>query len=175
MKANDSALATEYLRESKTEFEKLKRLGEKVFEQLAEKDFHWSPDAETNSIAITMQHLFGNMISRWSDMLTTDGEKESRDRDGEFVEQNNSAAELLLRWEEGWRCVFKTLDSLTADDLLKTIYIRGEAHSVVRAIQRQIAHYGQHVGQIIQIGKMIRKSEWKTLSIARGQSKSFKP
>jgi hypothetical protein len=170
-----SALATEYLRESKAEFEKMKRLGEKVFEQLAEQDFHWTPDPETNSIAITMQHLFGNMISRWTDLLTTDGEKETRDRDGEFVEQHYSAAELLLRWEEGWRCVFKALDALGPGDLLKTISIRGEAHSVDREIQRKIAHYALHVGQIVQLGKMIRKSEWKTLSIARGKSKEFKP
>jgi hypothetical protein len=172
---SDKALANEYLKESIAEFEKTKRLAERVFVQLTEDQFHWSPDPETNSIAITMQHLYGNMMSRWTDMLTTDGEKEWRDRDGEFIEQHCSAPELLLRWEEGWRCVFKTLDSLSADDLLKTMYIRGEAHTVVRGIQRQIAHYALHVGQIIQLGKMIRKSEWKTLSIARGKSKDFKP
>jgi len=150
-----------------------KELGDKTFEQLTEPDLHYQPNVESNSIALIIQHLSGNMLSRWTDFLTTDGEKDWRNRDMEFEEQNLSRHELLVLWQKGWDCCLGELASLTADDLLKTIYIRQEALLVVDAINRQLAHYPYHVGQIIYIAKIIKNEKWHTLSIAKGSSVQF--
>src|SRR6266536_2622828 len=140
-----------------------KQLGEKTFEQLEEKDFHWQPSSESNSIAVIIQHLTGNMLSRWTNFLTEDGEKEWRQRDDEFEIHSHSKKQLIDLWEKGWTCLFNAVESLTEDDLLKTVYIRKEPLSVIDAINRQLAHYPYHIGQIIYIGKMIKDSEWKNL------------
>jgi hypothetical protein len=144
-----------------------KDLGDKTFAQLEEKDFHFQPNEASNSIAIIIRHMAGNMLSRWTNFLTEDGEKEWRKRDEEFEIQLYSREQLLQLWEEGWDCVWKTLQSLTENDLLKTIHIRQEPLSVADAINRQLAHYPHHIGQIMYIGKMIRNDEWKNLSMPR--------
>ena len=150
-----------------------KELGDKTFEQLTENDFNFKPNEESNSIAIIIQHMAGNMLSRWTDFLTTDGEKEWRNRDIEFEKRDLSREQLISFWEEGWSCCLHALKGLNEDDLLKTIYIRQEGLIVVDAINRQLAHYPYHVGQIVHLGKLIRGSEWKNLSIAKGASVEF--
>jgi hypothetical protein len=150
-----------------------KELGEKTFEQLNDKDFHWLPSSESNSIAVIIQHISGNMLSRWTNFLTEDGEKEWRQRDGEFEIHNYSKQRLMEIWEEGWTCFFNTLDSLKSEDLTKTVYIRKEALSAIDAIIRQLAHYPYHIGQILYIGRMIKNEGWKNLSIPKGTSGQY--
>jgi len=150
-----------------------KQLGEKTFEQLEEKDFGYQPNAASNSIAVIIQHLHGNMLSRWTNFLTEDGEKEWRNRDSEFGNYQHSKADLLEMWEQGWACFLGALGSLKEEDLLKTIYIRKEPLIVIDAINRQLAHYPYHVGQIVYIGRMIKDQVWKSLSIEPGKSKQY--
>src|SRR5437773_1263947 len=150
-----------------------KQLGEKTFEQLEEKDFHWQPSSESNSIAVIIQHLTGNMLSRWTNFLTEDGEKEWRLRDDEFEVHHYSKQQLVETWDKGWKCFLDTLGSLTADDLLKTIYIRKEPMTAIDAIHRQLAHYPYHIGQIVYIGRMIKNENWKSLSIPKGKSNEY--
>lgn len=149
-----------------------KELGDKTFEQLSENDFFYQPNEQSNSIAIIIQHMAGNMLSRWTDFLTTDGEKPWRSRDAEFNERLNYQ-QLLDIWEKGWSCCLQALEELTEDDLMKTIHIRGEALLAVDAINRQLAHYSCHVGQIIYIAKILKNENWQTLSIAKGKSAEF--
>ena len=144
-----------------------KELGDKTLAVLNTNDFHFAPNEESNSIAVIIQHVSGNMLSRWKDFLTTDGEKEWRHRDTEFEIKKASKEQLIELWETGWKCCFDAIESLTEDDLLKTIYIRGEGLSVVDAINRQLAHYPYHVGQIIYVAKMIKDKNWESLSIPR--------
>jgi hypothetical protein len=148
-------------------------LGEKTFDQLEDRDFHWQPSSGSNSIAVIIQHLSGNMLSRWTNFLTEDGEKESRDRDDEFEIHSYSKKDLIGMWDKGWNCFLGTLESLTADDLVKTIYIRKESMSAIDAISRQLAHYPYHIGQIIYIGKMVKNENWKNLSIPKGTSQQY--
>jgi hypothetical protein len=150
-----------------------KELGEGTFAQLEDQDFHYAPNYASNSIAVIIQHMSGNMLSRWTNFLSEDGEKEWRNREREFDEQAYGRAPLLKAWNEGWDCMLGTLRSLKEEDLLKTIYIRHEPLIVVDAINRQLAHYPHHVGQIVYIGKMIRNDQWKSLSIPKGQSDAF--
>jgi hypothetical protein len=150
-----------------------KHLGEKTFEQLEEKDFHWLPSSESNSIAVIIQHMTGNMLSRWTNFLTEDGEKEWRERDDEFEIHNYSKAQLLEIWNKGWDCFLAALGSLSADDLLKTIHIRKEPMSAIDAINRQLAHYPYHIGQIVYIGRMVKNESWKNLSIPKGASQQY--
>ncbi|GAB2806992.1 DinB family protein [Ferruginibacter profundus] len=150
-----------------------KELGDKTFVQLNDAGFHFQPNEASNSIAIIIQHVAGNMLSRWTDFLTSDGEKEWRNRDIEFEEQQMSKTELIAFWEKAWQCCLGALHTLTTDDLLKTVYIRGEGLLVVDAINRQLAHYPYHVGQIIYIGKIIANNNWNNLSIAKGHSEQF--
>lgn len=164
---------TEYLKSTRKIFADYKRMAEKTMEQLTEEQLFWQPDAESNSIAVIAKHLWGNMLSRWTNFLTEDGEKPWRERDAEFEMDWKSREALMQKWEEGWQCMFNALDSLTGDDLEKIVSIRSEKHTVIEAINRQVAHYASHVGQIIYLGKMIKQADWKTLSIARGQSKQF--
>ncbi len=150
-----------------------KELGEKTFEQLKDEDFHFQPSQESNSIAIIVQHMTGNMLSRWTNFLTEDGEKDWRQRDDEFEKHSLSGQQVIEIWEKGWNCFLEALSSLHEDDLLKKITIRGEALSVTDAIIRQMAHYPYHIGQIIFIGKMLKDSQWKSLSIPKGQSTAY--
>ncbi|MGI8583716.1 MAG: DUF1572 family protein [Chitinophagaceae bacterium] len=150
-----------------------KELADKTFVQLSEEDFHVIPADECNSIAIIIQHMNGNMLSRWTNFLTSDGEKEWRKRDAEFEVQNLNKEQLIALWEEGWKCFLDELTSLSNTDLEKTIYIRADALSVTDAINRQLAHYPYHVGQIIYAAKIIKNKAWRNLSIPRGRSTDF--
>ncbi|GGE67039.1 DUF1572 family protein [Priestia taiwanensis] len=151
----------------------LKRQGERVLAQLTNEQLHWRYNEESNSIAIIAKHLHGNMLSRWTDFLTTDGEKEWRDRDREFEGDYSSKEALLEAWEEGWKVCFDALNTVNKDNLFQIVYIREEPQSVLDAIQRQLVHYSTHIGQIIYIGKMVKNKEWQCLSIPRGKSREF--
>lgn len=143
-------------------------------EQLDEEQLNWAPSPESNSIVIIVKHLYGNMLSRWTDFLTTDGEKEWRNRDNEFVsEKKLSREQITWMWEDGWSLLFKTLYALTDADLDKKVKIRGEEHSVLEALQRQTAHYSYHVGQIVYIAKACKDKDWSSLSIPKNKSKEF--
>jgi len=150
-----------------------KILGEKTFEQLEEKDFYYAPNEASNSIAVIIQHMSGNMMSRWTNFLTEDGEKEGRDREKEFSNPSLTREQLLDLWEKGWACLLDALLSLQPEDLMKTIHIRNEPLFAIDAINRQLAHYPHHVGQIVYIGKMIRDKDWRSLSIPKGASAHF--
>jgi hypothetical protein len=150
-----------------------KELGDKTFFTLHEKDFHYQYNEESNSIAVIIQHIAGNMISRWTDFLTSDGEKEWRNRDKEFEKVLLTKQELIAFWEKGWNCCISSLQSLTEADLLQTIYIRKEGLVAIDAINRQLAHYPYHVGQIIYIAKMIKNDTWQSLSIPKNSSVQF--
>ena len=170
-----SDLAALYLESAIKRFENIKEWGDGAMAQLDDEDIQFTPDPETNSIAIIVQHVHGNMLSRWTDFLTTDGDKPWRDRDGEFEDKRLSRAEVLRRWEEGWACTFGALRVLQPEDLAKEVTIRGMPLFVLDAINRQIAHYGYHIGQIVQLAKLRRGATWKTLSIARGASGRYVP
>jgi hypothetical protein len=150
-----------------------KMLGEKTFQQIPEEKLFWQYNEDSNSIAIIVKHLWGNMLSRWTDFLTADGEKEWRDRESEFENDLTSRQEVLNKWNEGWDCFLNTLKSLTPEDLGKTIYIRNQGHTVLEAINRQLAHYPYHIGQIVFIGKMVCENGWTSLSIPKGKSSAF--
>ena len=162
-----------FLKDSIKRFKYYKDLGDKTFEQLDQADFFFAPDSESNNIAIIIQHMYGNMLSRWTNFLTEDGEKHWRKRDAEFEEMQCSKADLLNFWNDGWKCLIETLESLAPDDLLKTVTIRTEPLLVYDAILRQLAHYPYHVGQIIYLGRMIKKTNWKSLSIPKGNSAAY--
>ncbi|QMW06820.1 DUF1572 family protein [Spirosoma foliorum] len=166
-------MTTDYLDSIKKQFAYYKLLGEKTFDQVSENRLFWQFNRESNSIATIVNHLHGNMLSRWTNFLTTDGEKEWRNRDSEFENDLTTKQEVLNKWNAGWACLFETLDSLTQDDLQTEIYIRNQGHTVVEAINRQLAHYPYHVGQIVFIGKMICDTNWTSLSIPKGQSKEL--
>jgi hypothetical protein len=150
-----------------------KDLGDKTFEQLTDKDFHYQFNEESNSIAVILQHIAGNMLSRWTNVLTEDGEKEWRRRNDEFAIHNYNKEQLLEIWEKGWKCFLDALESLKKEDLLKTIYIRQEGLTVMDAINRQLAHYPYHIGQVVYIGRMIKDHAWKNLSIPKGHSQQY--
>ncbi|HRI24578.1 MAG TPA: DUF1572 family protein [Ferruginibacter sp.] len=164
---------TEFLAGAVKRLKYYKELGDKTFAQLSDNDFHYQPNDASNSMAVIIQHMAGNMLSRWTDFLTSDGEKEWRNRDIEFEEQNMNRQQLMAYWEKGWACCLDAIGSLSEDDLTKTIYIRSEGLSVVDAINRQLAHYPYHVGQLVYIGRMIRDNDWQNLSIPKGQSDQF--
>jgi hypothetical protein len=160
-------MTKEYLESVKKRFRTYKELGEKAIAQVSDEQLHYSADPESNSIAVIMQHMHGNMMSRWTDFLTTDGEKQWRERDAEFEEQKLTRDGLLKLWNEGWSCLFKALDGLRADDLVKTVHIRNEPLTAVDAINRQLAHYPYHVGQIVFIAKHLAGAKWNTLSMPK--------
>jgi len=166
-------MPSEYLTSVIKRFLVYKALGDKTMEQLDEENLFWQYNDASNSIAIIVQHLWGNMLSRWTNFLTEDGEKEWRERDAEFEKVINTKEELIIKWDEGWDCLFAALKSLTVDDLNKTIYIRKEPLTVIDAINRQLAHYSYHVGQMVYIGKMQLNDRWISLSIPKGNSKEF--
>lgn len=162
-----------YLHSITKQFEYYKVLGEKTFAQLSEEELFWQFNEESNSIAVTVNHLWGNMKSRWTDFLNTDGEKEWRNRDLEFESIINSKSKMLDKWNDGWTCLFDALGSINEDNFHKEIYIRNQAHTIVEAVNRQMMHYAYHIGQIVYIGRMIRGKEWQSLSIPKGKSKEF--
>ena len=164
---NTPTVSTLYLEDIKRLFAMQKSLAEKALAQIEPDDYHRLLGPEDNSIAIIMKHVAGNALSRWTDFLTTDGEKPDRQRDGEFIDQFTTKEEIHAYWERGWACVFATMNSLTEEDLTRTITIRAEPHSVVQAINRQISHYGYHVGQIVFLAKHFTSESWKTLSIPK--------
>jgi len=167
-------IATHYLDEVRRQFNGHKRLAERAMAQLKDEDFFVTLDPESNSIAILVKHLAGNMRSRFTDFLTTDGEKPDRNRDQEFeINAATTRADVMHWWEEGWACVFTTIKALKPEDVMRTVTIRGEPHTVLQATNRQIAHYAQHTGQIVFLAKHLRSGEWQTLSIPRGKSKEL--
>ena len=169
-------IAAHYLEEARRQFRGHKRLAEAAMAQLKDEEYFIALDPESNSIAVLVKHLAGNMRSRFTDFLTTDGEKPDRNRDTEFeMNSGTTRAEVMNWWEEGWARVFATIDALGPDEVMRTVTIRGEPHTPMQAINRQIAHYAQHTGQIVFLAKHFRSSKWKSLSIPRGKSKEFKP
>lgn len=167
----NSEVAALYLEEARHNFHQYKRLAEKTFAQLQSEHWFICLDPEANSIALIVKHIAGNMRSRFTDFLTTDGEKPDRNRDHEFVMETGTTPEQVLAWwETGWSCVFQALDGLTPPDLTRIVFIRGQEHTVLAAINRQLLHYAHHIGQIVFLAKHLRGTEWKSLSIPRGQS-----
>jgi hypothetical protein len=158
---------------ARDELQKIKKLADKAIAQLSEADLHVKLDDESNSVAVIMRHMAGNMRSRWTDFLTSDGEKPDRHRDREFEDVPASQSELMAEWEDGWRRVFDALDPLTDADLQRVVVIRAEPHTVYKAIIRQIAHYAGHTYQILLLGKHLKGTAWQTLSVPRGQSEEF--
>jgi len=167
------SIGNEYLTIVMDRFKSVKGLGDKTIHQLSEDEIYWTYHTESNSVAIIVKHMSGNMVSRWTDFLTTDGEKDDRDRDDEFVDDIPSKSELIIVWEKGWKILLDTLAHLGEGDLLKHIYIRGERHIVLDAIERQMAHYAYHVGQIVYIGKQVKGNQWENLSIHKGKSEEY--
>lgn len=166
MEMQDAASA--YLQDVRDQFRKLKKLAEGALVQATDADLHVALDEESNSLAVIMRHMAGNLRSRFTDFLTTDGEKPNRNRDGEFeISGRPDRVAIMEDWERGWITLFSTLDSLAPDDLLRHVFIRGERHSVIQALDRQMTHHAYHVGQIVFLAKHLRSSEWKTLSIPR--------
>ncbi len=166
-------MTNNFLETAKKQFEYYKMLGEKTFSQLTDEQLFKQLNEESNSIATIVKHLWGNMLSRWTDFLTTDGEKEWRQRDAEFENNIADRTELLAKWNEGWSCLFNAMNSLTENDLIKEIFIRNQGHTITEAINRQLAHYPYHIGQIVFIGKFLCNGTWSSLSIPKGSSKEY--
>ncbi len=164
---------TSYIEDSLAVLRFYKRLAERAMEQVSDEQLFTAIDGEANSIAVIVKHMAGNMRSRWTDFLTTDGEKPDRDRDSEFVDPPATRSELMAMWEDGWKRVFTAIEPLTDADLGRTVTIRGEAHSVMQAINRQVAHYPHHVGQIVFLAKHFACGHWQSLSVPRNQSAEF--
>ena len=162
-----------YLESIRKQFKYYENLGFKTINQVSDEALFAEQAADSNSIAIITQHLHGNMLSRWTDFLHTDGEKDTRDRDGEFEGTLATRQEVENRWKEGWECLFEAITPLTEADLDKIVYIRNQGHTVMEAINRQLCHYSYHVGQIVMLGKIAQGSSWESLSIPKGSSKSF--
>jgi hypothetical protein len=164
---------TSYLEDSLALFRHYKKLAEGAMAQVSDDQLYTAFDVEMNSIAVIVKHMAGNMRSRWTDFLTSDGEKSDRNRDSEFVEPPASRAELMEMWESGWNFLFTALEPLVEADMARTVTIRGEAHSVMQAINRQMAHYSYHCGQIVFLAKQMRTEQWRSLSVPRGGSGGF--
>lgn len=162
----------EYIGSARKQFLYYKKLGERTFKQLDKQDLFWKPDEDMNSISVIVQHLYGNMMSRWTDFLNSDGEKDFRDREQEFVTYIDNAEDLHKKWQAGWKCLIDALDTIEPEHSDHIIYIRSKGHTIVEAINRQLCHYSYHIGQIVYIGRM-RTNQWESLSIPRGESKKF--
>ncbi len=173
MKASDKQPGANFLASAGKLFRYYKKLGEGAMDQLSADELQYRPSEESNSVAIIVKHLHGNMLSRWTNFLEEDGEKAWRDREGEFDATLNTAEAVRHAWEEGWACLFDNLDPLTADDVDRMVYIRNEGHTVLEAINRQLAHYAYHVGQIVVLAKQIRGKDFASLSIPRGGSQTY--
>ena len=155
------------------QFQYYKMLGDKTLATLTDSEIHWQYNEEGNSVAVIVKHLVGNMLSRWTNFLTEDGEKEWRHRDTEFEDTYKDKAELSIAWEKGWKCLFDALQLLQPQDMQRIVYIRNQGHSVTEAVNRQLAHYAYHVGQLVFLGKMLKGSDWQSLSIPKGKSSSY--
>ncbi|EAY24978.1 DUF1572 family protein [Microscilla marina] len=162
-----------YLESAQKQFEYYKLLGEKTMAQLSDEELFWQANESSNSVAIIGKHLWGNMRSRWSDFLTSDGEKEWRNRDAEFEADIKNREELMQKWEEGWQTVFEALASITVDNFDTTVYIRNMGHTITEAVNRQMAHYAYHIGQLVFLGKLLKGKQWQSLSIAKGKSQVY--
>ena len=163
-----------YLEDALHTFRDYKKIAERAFAQTSDEDFFRTLDPESNSIAVIVKHMAGNMLSRWTDFLTSDGEKPNRNRDLEFeMLPHTTKADMLDFWEKGWKCVLAAIEPLTADDLMKIVKIRAQDHTVLQAINRQISHYSNHVGQIVYLAKHFKSGEWQTLSVPRNRSAEF--
>jgi len=168
------AIVQNYFDDAIAALKAYKKLAEKAIAQMKDDELFLMLDEESNSVAVIMKHMAGNMFSRWTDFLTSDGEKPDRNRDMEFViESNTTKADVLDYWERGWACVFAALEPLTLDDFEKTVLIRGEKHTIVQAINRQLMHYSYHIGQIVYLAKHFRSTEWSSLSVPRNKSAEF--
>lgn len=162
-----------YLIDAIQSFQNYKKLADKAIAQISDEEFFVQIDEESNSVAIIVKHIAGNQISRWTDFLHSDGEKETRNRDSEFITENETRGSLLAYWELGWKCLFDALESLHAVDFEKTVTIRGQAHTICEAINRQLTHYPMHIGQIIFLAKHLRAKDWQTLSVPKNKSAQF--
>jgi hypothetical protein len=162
-----------YLTSIIKQFEYYKSLGDKTFKQLSFDDMLWFSHEDSNSVSVIVKHLVGNMLSRWTNFLTEDGEKAWRNRDNEFISSFASKEEVIAAWESGWLCLFNAIKGLTPDDLERIIYIRNGGHTVTEAINRQLAHYAYHIGQIVFLGKLLKGKNWKSLSIPKGNSTQY--
>jgi hypothetical protein len=169
---NDS-LAEHYLENVSRRFQEIRQLADKAAAQLDDAEFFRAIDEESNSVAVIMKHMGGNMLSRWTDFLTTDGEKPDRRRDAEFEFEDEDRRAISELWERGWACLFSALEALAPEDLLRTVTIRHEPHTVVEAVNRQLMHYAYHSGQIVFLAKHLRAGAWQTLSVARGKTATF--
>ena len=171
---SDKEIIKQYLEDALSSFRAYKKLADKAIDQTRDDELFVTLDEESNSIAVVMKHMAGNMISRWTNFLTTDGEKPDRHRDMEFViKPGTTRDEVLAYWERGWTCVFDAIEPLTPDDFGKTVNIRGQAHTIVQAINRQLTHYSYHVGQIVFLAKHFRSTEWQSLSVPKNRSAEF--
>ncbi len=168
-----SQIVENYLSDAVGSFRNYKKLAERAIEQVSDDEFFATIDVEANSIALVVKHIAGNLKSRWTDFLTADGEKPDRNRDTEFELIDDSRESLMKFWEDGWTILFAAIEPLTPDDFSRTITIRGEPHTVVEAINRQLTHYAYHIGQIVLLAKHFRSSEWKTLSVPKNRSAEF--
>ena len=166
-------LAAHYLEEIRRQLQGYKRLADGALAQISEEEFFRELDPESNSIAIVVKHLAGNMRSRFTDFLTTDGEKPDRNRDQEFEVGTGNRAEFMAAWERGWKAVFNTIDALKPEDVERTVMIRSEPHTVLQALNRALAHFASHIGQIIYLAKYYRSEKWTTLSVPRGKTDEF--
>jgi hypothetical protein len=168
------SLGQHYLEDALYTFRYYKELAERALAQISDEDFFRTIDEESNSIAVNIKHMAGNMLSRWTDFLTTDGEKPERNRDMEFVMlAETTKQDMIAYWEKGWKVTFNAVEPLTPDDLMRTVTIRGQVHTVVQAIDRQMAHYAYHVGQIVYLAKHFKSSEWQSLSVPKNRSAEF--
>ena len=154
-------------------FRNYKKLAERAMDQITDEEFFAAIDAEANSIAVVVKHIAGNLVSRWSDFLTTDGEKPTRDRDAEFEIRDDSRTSLMEYWERGWQTLFENIEPLTVEDFSRTVTIRGQAHSIVEALNRQLTHYAYHIGQIVLLAKHFKSADWTSLSIPKNRSADF--
>ena len=166
-------MPTDFLPSARKQFAYYRLLGEQAMSQVTDEQLSWQPNAVSNSMAVIVQHLSGNMCSRWTDFLTTDGEKPWREREAEFDSAPATRAAVLAQWQAGWQCLFAALDGLTEADLSRTIYIRNQGHTVLEAINRQLAHYPYHVGQLVFIARLAVGDAWQSLSIPRGSSAAY--
>ena len=170
---SDTSFTEDYLADALSSFRAYKKLADKAIAQTKDDELFLKLDEEGNSIAIVMKHMAGNMISRWTDFLNSDGEKPDRTRDMEFVIETSSREDVIAYWERGWKCVFDAIEPLTPGDFSRTVTIRGQKHTIVQAVNRQLMHYAYHIGQIVFLAKHFRSTEWQSLSIPRNRSAEF--
>ena len=166
-------MSSNYLESAIKQFQYYKMLGDRTFEQLNDDDIHWQFNDSGNSISIIVKHMVGNMLSRWANFMSEDGEKPWRQRDLEFVDSYMSKSDMITAWDKGWQCLFDAITPLSEMDLEQIIYIRNQGHTITEAMNRQLSHYAYHVGQIVLLGKTIKSDTWQSLSIPKGQSKTF--